>query len=208
MHALIIVDVQNDFCPEGAIPVNEGDHIVPVINRIGDLFDVVVFTQDWHPKNHVSFASTHGKKPGEVIDVDAIPQILWPDHCIQNTWGARLHEGLIVREGDFMLHKGTDPRVDSYSAFFDNRRINKTPLDDYLHDRGIGELFISGLATDYCVKFTALDALELGYSVTVIRDGVRGVDLNLGDVDRAFKEMEHKGARIITSDTVVKMLGQ
>jgi len=208
MNALIAVDIQNDFCPGGTIPVNEGDQVVPVINRIRDLFDAVVFTQDWHPKNHVSFASTHGRKVGEVIDVNAVPQILWPDHCIQNTPGARLHEGLVVKEGDFILHKGNDPGVDSYSAFFDNQRINKTILDDYLHDKGIRELFVTGLATDYCVKFSVLDALELGYAVTVISDGVRGVDLNPGDVDRAFKEMEEKGARIITSDAVVEMLGQ
>jgi len=113
-----------------------------------------------------------------------------------------------VKEGDFILHKGNDPGVDSYSAFFDNQRINKTILDDYLHDKGIRELFVTGLATDYCVKFSVLDALELGYAVTVISDGVRGVDLNPGDVDRAFKEMEEKGARIITSDAVVEMLGQ
>jgi len=207
MHALIVTDVQNDFCPGGTLPVKEGDQVVSVINRIRDLFDVVVFTQDWHPNNHVSFASTHGRRIGDVVDANAIPQLLWPDHCIQNTKGARLHEGLIVKEDDFIVHKGTDPRVDSYSAFFDNQRDHKTLLDHYLNDKGIRSLFVTGLATDYCIKFTVLDALDLGYAVTVIRDGVRGVDLNPGDVDRAFKEMEETGARIVTSDQVAETLG-
>lgn len=204
MKALIIVDVQYDFCPGGALAIKEGDKVVKVINRIRDLFDTVVFTQDWHPPDHKSFASTNNKKVNEVIDLNGVPQILWPDHCVQNTKGAMFLPCLILKKDDFIVRKGMDPDVDSYSAFFDNMKKNKTTLDDYLHTRGINDIFVTGLATDYCVKFTVSDGLELGYRVTVITDGIRGVDLNPGDVDKAIFEMEQKGACFLTSEALLK----
>lgn len=206
MDCLIVSDVQYDFCPGGALPVNEGDLIIPVINRIRGLFETVVFIQDWHPKDHISFASNHQKKVGEVIQVKGIDQVLWPDHCVQNTQGARLREELDVKADDFIVQKGTDPEVDSYSGFFDNQRLRKTPLDCYLQEKRCQHLYITGLATDYCVKFTVLDALDLGYRVTVVRDAIRGVELNPGDVDRALEEMREKGAQILNSDEVIKIL--
>ena len=204
MKALIIVDVQYDFCPGGALAIKEGDKAVKVINQIRDLFDTIVFTQDWHPPDHKSFASTYNKKVNEVIDLNGVPQILWPDHCVQNTKGAMFLSSLIVKKDDFIVRKGMDPEVDSYSAFFDNMKKNKTTLDDYLHTRGINDIFVTGLASDYCVKFTVSDGLELGYRVTVITDGIRGVDLNPGDVDKAIFEMEQKGACFLTSKALLK----
>ncbi|MGA1840733.1 MAG: bifunctional nicotinamidase/pyrazinamidase [bacterium] len=206
MNCLIVTDIQYDFCPGGALPVKEGDLIIPVINRLRRLFATVVFIQDWHPKDHISFASNHNKKVGEVIQVKGTTQVLWPDHCVQNTQGARLREELDVKEDDFIVRKGTDPEVDSYSGFFDNQRVHKTTLDCYLQEKRAQHLYITGLATDYCVKFTVLDALDLGYQVTVVRDATRGVDLNSGDVDIALKEMRKKGAQILDSDEVIKAL--
>jgi nicotinamidase/pyrazinamidase len=206
MNCLIVVDAQYDFCPGGALPVKEGHLIIPLINRLRELFSVVVFTQDWHPEDHISFASNHNKKVGEVIQVKGTVQVLWPDHCVQNTKGARLREELDVKADDFIVQKGTDPKVDSYSGFFDNQRVHKTPLDCYLQERRCQHLYITGLATDYCVKFTVLDALSLGYRVTLVRNATRGVDLNPGDVDMAFKEMREKGAQIVNSDEVIKAL--
>jgi len=196
MEALLVVDVQNDFCPGGALPVPEGDAVVPVINELRRSAPLVVFTKDWHPPNHCSFAATHGRKVGECIEIDGVEQVLWPVHCVQNTPGAELHPDLVRSDGDLVVYKGVDPNVDSYSAFFDNRRRRSTGLDHMLRERGVDTLVVTGLATDYCVLYTVLDALDLGYRVRVPRKATRGVDLNPGDVEAAFRRMEEAGAVI------------
>ena len=200
MKALIIVDVQNDFCPGGALAVKEGDQIVPIINKIMSKFDLVVATQDWHPKNHKSFASNNGKKVGEVIDLNGLKQILWPDHCVQGSKGAEFVAKLDAKRIDRIFQKGTDPEIDSYSGFFDNGHKKRTGLDDYLRKKGVDEVYIVGLATDYCVKFTALDAVELGFKTYLIQDACRGVNLNNHDSDEAIQGMKTKGVGIISSD--------
>ena len=160
-QALLLVDVQNDFSPSGALPVADGDQIVPVINRLIPHFKHIVATKDWHPAGHSSFASSNQQNVGEVIVLDGIPQIMWPDHCVQDSEGAEFISGLNVEAITKVIYKGTNPKIDSYSGFFDNQRLQATGLADYLHSKGIKELAIVGLATDYCVKFTALDAVSL-----------------------------------------------
>ena len=185
MKALIIVDVQNDFCPGGALPVPEGDRVVEVINRIQPGFDLVVATQDWHPADHGSFAANHpGRRPGEQIELAGLPQILWPVHCVQGTPGAELHAGLDRSRIARVFHKGTDPNVDSYSGFFDNGRRTSTGLGEYLKGQGVTEVYVCGLATDYCVKFTALDAVGLGFKTYLIEDACRGVELRQATSNR------------------------
>lgn len=204
MKALILVDLQNDFCPGGALPVPEGDAVIPLANALQSRFDLVVATQDWHPANHASFAASHpGRKPGEVIDLDGLAQVLWPVHCVQGTWGAEFHSALDRRRIAQVFRKGTDPRIDSYSGFFDNGRRHATGLADYLHQRGVSEVFVCGLATDYCVKFTALDAVELGFTTRVVLDACRGVDLQPGDVHRAVNEMQGRGVAIVDSSAIL-----
>ena len=198
MKALIIVDVQNDFCPGGALPVPEGDRVAEVINRMQPKFDLVVATQDWHPADHGSFAANHpGHSPGEQIELAGLPQILWPVHCVQDTPGAELHPGLdhsrIVR----VFHKGTDPSVDSYSGFFDNGRRTSTGLGEYLKDQGVTDVYVCGLATDYCVKATVLDAVALGFKTHLLEDCCRGVELREGDVQRTVEEMRRQGVAIV-----------
>lgn len=203
MKALIIVDVQNDFCPGGSLPVPEGEKVVPVINKLRSKFDFVIATKDWHPKNHVSFASNNpGKKPGDVIQLHGKPQILWPDHCVQDSFGSDFKKGLDIRSNDIIIFKGTDPQIDSYSGFFDNDKKSKTELGAILKKNKIDTIYIAGLATDYCVKATALDGLSLGYTVFVIEDAVRGVNLKPGDSKNAIEEMKQKGAQIINSTSV------
>ncbi|HEX9160734.1 MAG TPA: bifunctional nicotinamidase/pyrazinamidase [Thermoanaerobaculia bacterium] len=193
--ALIIVDVQNDFIPGGALPTRNGDEVVPVINRIQPLFDLVVATQDWHPQNHGSFASNHpGHKPGDVIELDGLQQILWPDHCVQGSKGAEFHPALDASRFDKVVRKGTDPSIDSYSTFFDNGRKKSTALELYLRESGVTDVFIGGLATDYCVLWSVRDAVDLGFRTHVVRDACRGVELKPGDIDRAFEEMQKIGA--------------
>jgi nicotinamidase/pyrazinamidase len=200
MNALLLVDLQQDFLPGGALAVPRGDEVVPVANVLMPRFEHVVATQDWHPPDHVSFASQHpGKQPGEFIELNGKPQILWPDHCVQGTEGAELAAGLDVQRIDHVVRKGTDRRVDSYSGFFDNDHLTATGLEQKLRERGVSQLYIVGLATDYCVKFTVLDARQLGFSTTVIADGVRGVELQTGDVAKALDEMRSAGARIVTT---------
>jgi len=200
MKALVLVDVQNDFCPGGALAVPEGDQVVPVANRLMSHFDLVVATQDWHPPDHVSFAANQfGREPGEVIEADGLEQTLWPVHCVEGTPGAELHSGLDLAGVARVFRKGSDPRVDSYSGFFDNGRRNSTGLHGYLKQRGVDELHVCGLATNVCVRATALDAVDLGYTTYMVEDGCRGVDLEPGDVERAIDEMRQKGVRIVHS---------
>jgi len=205
MKALLLIDLQNDFMPGGALAVAEGDRVVPIANKLMPRFDVVVATQDWHPANHCSFASQHaGKTPGDVVELDGIAQVLWPDHCVQGSHGAEFHPGLNQSEIDNVVHKGTNPAVDSYSGFYDNQRRRATGLADYLHQRGVTEVYIMGLATDYCVKFTALDAAQVGFKTWLIQDGCRGVNLKAGDVDAAVNEMKAASVQITNSTSMTR----
>ena len=204
MNALLVVDVQNDFCPGGALAVAEGDQVVPVVNRLMPHFDLVVATQDWHPPDHGSFAANHpGKQPGDMIELDGLEQILWPVHCVQGTRGAEFHPDLKAQQIVRVFRKGTDPRIDSYSGLFDNGRRKATGLGDYLKRRGIRNVYVAGLTTDYCVQFTALDAVELGFRTAVILDATRGVDLAPGDVEKAIETMREAGVAITSSHEVV-----
>ena len=198
MRTLILVDIQNDFLPGGALAVPEGDAIVPVVNRLLPQFDLVVATQDWHPANHGSFATSHpGRKPFEQIELNGLPQTLWPAHCVQQTGGALFAPSLETRWITRVFPKGEDAAVDSYSGFFDNGRRRATGLADWLAAQGARELWVCGLATDYCVKFTVLDALREGFTVHVIRPACRGVNLGPDDVARAWAEMQAAGARLV-----------
>lgn len=197
MKALIIVDVQNDFLPGGALAVKDGDKIIPLINKLQNKFELIVATQDWHPKDHGSFASNHNKNPGEKIQLAGLEQILWPDHCVQETKGADFAADLKTEKFDKVFRKGTDKNIDSYSGFFDNGHKKSTGLADYLKEKGVTEVYIAGLATDYCVKFTALDAVNLGFNTNVILPACRGVGLNNGDIQRAVEEMANKGVKIM-----------
>lgn len=197
MEALIIVDVQNDFCPGGALAVPEGDRVIPIINRLEDRFELVVATQDWHPPDHGSFAANHpGREPGEVIELAGLEQILWPVHCVQKTKGAEFHPDLRTDRIAKVFHKATDPEIDSYSAFYDNGHRKSTGLGEYLKDRGVADVFIAGLATDYCVKFSALDSLKLGFGTHVIEEACRGIDREPGDSARAIEKIKARGAKI------------
>jgi nicotinamidase/pyrazinamidase len=200
MKALIIVDVQNDFLPGGALAVPEGDQVIPVINQLSADFDLVFTSQDWHPPNHCSFAASHpNKKIGDRILVDGQEQILWPVHCVQNTYGAELAAGLHpkVISGGVRIGKGSHERVDSYSCFFDNQRRHETGLQQLLRERGADDLTIVGLATDYCVKATVLDACDLGFSVTVHQDACRAVNLSPDDGVKALAAMRRVGAKVL-----------
>ena len=188
--ALILVDLQNDFLPGGALAVPGGDAVILPANHLQRQFDLIVATQDWHPPDHVSFAANHpGKKPGDVIEVDGLSQVLWPIHCVQNTPGAELAAALDRSRIAHVIQKGTDPGVDSYSGFFDNGRRHATGLDDFLRGRGVSKVYLAGLATDYCVKFTALDARWLGYEVHLLVEACRGINAAAGDVQKAIDEM-------------------
>lgn len=195
--ALIIVDVQNDFCKGGALSVPHGEEIVPLVNQAMASVDLVIATQDWHPKDHVSFASNQpGHAVFELITLEnGVSQVLWPDHCIQESVGAQFHPALNVDHIKRVFRKGANKAIDSYSAFFDNAHQQATGLGDYLVDQGVTDLYIMGLATDYCVKFSVLDALSLGFNVAVIEDGCRGVNVQPTDSEKALNEMEAKGAR-------------
>jgi len=195
-HALLVIDVQNDFCPGGALAVAEGDVIVPGINALMADFAVVVLTQDWHPATHSSFASRHpGAAPFSETRMHYGPQTLWPDHCIQNSTGADFHPGLTAGRADMILRKGVNPAIDSYSAFFENDRQTATGLDGYLRSRGITAVTLVGLATDYCVAYSALDAARLGFAVTVRGDLCRAIDLN-GSLSAALVQMQEAGVTL------------
>jgi len=200
MNALILVDVQNDFLPGGALAVPDGDAVIPVVNRVQAAFPLIVATQDWHPPNHGSFAANHtGKKMFEQIELNGLPQTLWPLHCVQNTKGAELASALDQSRIAKILQKGTDPGIDSYSGFFDNGHRKSTGLGEWLKEKGVTDVFVCGLATDYCVKFTALDALQFGFRTTLVEDACRGVNLRPNDVKNVIMEMKHAGARITNS---------
>jgi nicotinamidase/pyrazinamidase len=201
MKALLIVDLQNDFLPGGALPVPRGDEVIPLANELQRRFELVLATQDWHPPNHGSFAANHpGKKSGNRIMLDGIEQILWPAHCVQNTHGAEFAPGFDVNRVAHVFHKGIDPRIDSYSTFFDNAHRRHTGLADYLRKRSIKDIYLMGLALDYCVKYSALDARHLGLNTHVILDGCRGIDLEPGDINRALDEMKRAGTIIQKSN--------
>lgn len=201
MRAIILVDIQNDFCPGGALPVKEGDAVVNVANQVMSQFELVVATQDWHPSDHKSFASQHpGLNVGEQFTLGDLPQIAWPDHCVQGTTGAEFHPKLDIESVHQVFQKGTDTEIDSYSGFFDNGHKRATEMGDFLLDKGVKEVYVLGLATDYCVKFTALDAIDLGLKTNLIVDGCRGVDLKAGDVDAAILEMESSGVVVMSSE--------
>jgi nicotinamidase/pyrazinamidase len=200
MNALIIVDLQNDFLRSGALPVPHGDEVIPVANELQRHFEFVLATKDWHPPDHGSFAANHkGKKPGDRIMLDGIEQILWPLHCVQNTRGAEFASAFDTSRIADVFHKGIDPLIDSYSTFFDNAHRRETGLADYLIERSIKDIYLMGLALDYCVKYSALDARHLGLNTHVILDGCRGIELEPGDIDRALQEMKRGGAIMLKS---------
>jgi nicotinamidase/pyrazinamidase len=200
---LIVTDVQRDFCPGGALAVKDGDAVVPVINKILKLekFDRVVATQDWHPRDQVSFASNNaGKYPFEQVEIGEVTQTLWPDHCIAGTDGAAFHPDLKTDRFDLIIRKGTNPSVDSYSAFLENDKKMKTGLDGYLTSVGTDRVYLCGLATDYCVFFSAMDAVGFGFKTHVIIDACRGIDVPKGNIDRCVAEMKKKKIEIITTE--------
>lgn len=200
--ALLLIDLQNDFCPDGALAVGEGDRVIAVANEAINACLAqkipIIASQDWHPAEHRSFAINSNAEPGTVGELEGLTQVWWPVHCVQDKPGAALHPLLNQTAITAIFRKGQDPDIDSYSAFFDNGRRAKTPLDDWLQQHGIKSLFIMGLATDYCVKYTVLDALALGYKTTVISDGCRGVNLQPQDSQQAFDAMGDAGASIQT----------
>ena len=203
MKALLIVDVQNDFLPGGALQVPEGDEIIPVINNIQKYFRLIVGTRDWHPVNHGSFASNHdGKKPGDVIRLNGLSQILWPDHCVQGSPGAEMSPLLNQALINNVIFKGSDPDIDSYSAFYDNGHLKETGLHAYLKRNGISTLYVSGLAADYCVYYTVKDAILLGYETYLVTDATRGVNLHADDTKKAFDDLQRLGAKLVTSETL------
>jgi nicotinamidase/pyrazinamidase len=200
MQALILADIQNDFLPGGALAVPDGDAVIPIANQLQEAFPLVVATQDWHPADHGSFAANHpGNKPFDQIDLNGLPQTLWPVHCVQNSPGAALAPNLIQNHFAKIFHKGTDTDIDSYSAFFDNGHRKSTGLGEWLKGKGVTEVFVCGLTTDYCVKFSALDAVHLGFKTNVIEDATRGINLGPNDVKNAVAEMKRAGINIVQS---------
>ncbi len=197
MNALLLIDIQNDFLPGGALAAPRGDAILPTVQKLVTLpFDLVIASRDRHPKDHMSFASTHGKKVHERIEVDGDEQVLWPDHCIPGTEGAELHPSLQKIKIDYFADKGTESHLDSYSAFFDRKGNVATGLYDYLKEKGVTTLYCVGLVTEYCVKETVLDALQLGFRVFVVQEGISPIDLN--DGIQAIEELRAAGAEVIS----------
>ncbi len=194
-HALLVIDVQNDFCPGGALAVPQGDTIIADINTLMKDFTAVILTQDWHPAGHSSFATTHNAAPMGMIDMPYGPQVLWPDHCIQASEGAAFHPALDTTRADMIIRKGFNPKIDSYSAFFENDHTTPTGLTGYLHTRGITQLTLVGLATDFCVNYSAVDAANLGFEVTVRMDLCRGIDFD-GSLEAAVAGMTGAGVAV------------
>lgn len=203
MDALLIIDVQQDFCPGGALGVPDGDTIIPVINALQERFDVILQTQDWHPDGHSSFASQHdGKEEYESVQMPYGEQVLWPDHCVQGSRGADFHPDLNTSSSQLIIRKGFRPAVDSYSAFYENDHSTPTGLKGFLAERQVDRLFMTGLATDFCVKWSALDGLKEGFDVNLIEDATKGIDLD-GSVDKAWTEMMEAGAKRIHSRAIL-----
>jgi nicotinamidase/pyrazinamidase len=199
---LLVVDVQNDFCPGGQLAIAGGDEVIPVIHKIAPLFEHIILTQDWHPPSHRSFASAHpGKRPFEQVQLSYGGQTLWPDHCVQGTRGAEFHAALHLPQAELILRKGFRPQIDSYSAFFENDRATATGLAGYLRERHLTRVFLAGLAYDYCVAYSALDARRLGIPAVVVRDACRAIDLN-GSVAAIEKEFAASGVTLIESAAI------
>ena len=207
-NALLIVDMQNDFMPGGALPVEEGDQIIDRINQISEIFKLnngkIILTQDWHPKNHKSFASSYNdKNPGDEYHSDGIGPILWPDHCVQGTKGAQFHDKLNIDLAHTIIRKGFNPEVDSYSAFIENDKKSETKLKGYLNSFKIKKIFICGLALDYCCYYTALDGIDFGYEVYFLVNLTRGIDLPPGNISKALQHMKEKGIKFATKDHLI-----
>ena len=201
---LLVIDVQNDFCPDGALPVPHGDEVVPVVNRLAAIFRNVILTQDWHPKDHLSFASNHpGKAPFETIHLGHVEQTLWPDHCVEDTHGAAFHSRLHVPHAQLILRKGFRPTIDSYSTFEENDRVSKTGLASYLMERGLERVFLAGLAYDYCVRASAMHALISGFSAIVIQDACRAIDFNRSHA-ATREEFAAAGIKEIMSEAIAE----
>lgn len=199
--ALILVDMQNDFLPGGSLPVPNGHEIIEIANRLAKHFELIVASKDWHPAEHLSFASNHkGKKPGDIVLLGKTEQVLWPDHCVQHTNGAEIPAQFDISKVTRIFLKGIDPHIDSYSTFFDNARERSTGLGEYLKEQGVDTVYIMGLATDYCVKYSVLDACQLGFTTYIVEDGCRGIDLQHGDVETAINEMKKVGAVVVKSE--------
>lgn len=204
-RAFLVVDVQNDFLPGGALEVKEGDKVIPLINELLKLpFELVVASKDWHPVNHGSFADTHSKEVGDFIKLKELDQILWPVHCVQDSLGAEFSDRLDQSRFDKVFHKGTDEGIDSYSAFFDNGHLKATGMGDYLKEEEITDLYIAGLTTDFCVKYSVLDAVNLGFRTHVVRDACKAVNLSPDDEEKAVEEMKKAGAQVVASEQVIK----
>lgn len=198
MKALLLIDIQNDFLPGGSLAVPDGDKIIPLVNALQEGFDLVVATQDWHPQPHKSFASNHlGKNPFEQISLDGLPQVLWPDHCVQGTYGAELTTRINWNKTEAIFRKGTDTEIDSYSGFYDNGHRKKTGLANYLKGKGVTDIYVAGLAGDYCVYFTAKDALEEGFNTYLIEDATRSI--NQQGFEEAKQDILNKGGRVVQS---------
>ena len=205
MRALILVDIQNDFCPGGALAVPEGDAVIGVANRLIPRFDLVVATLDWHPADHGSFADSHpGRKPFDTTDLNGLPQVLWPTHCVQWTGGAQFHPGLETAGLARIFPKGLDPRVDSYSGFFDNDRKHSTGMGEWLKEQDVTDIAVCGLATDYCVKATARDAADLGFKTLLVQDACRGVGIEPDDISEAYETMRQAGV-VFTSSAALML---
>ena len=199
MKTLILIDVQNDFMPGGSLPVPQGNEIIPLINAILPRFDLIVATQDWHPASHKSFASNHeGKEVFETIDLNGLEQKLWPDHCVQNTFGAELHSDLNAGSIEAIFRKGMDPEIDSYSGFYDNGHKKTTGLAGYLREKGAKDLYFCGLAADICVYFSLVDALNDGFSASIIEDASRALDVE--GFGKLKEDIREKGGKVITTD--------
>jgi nicotinamidase/pyrazinamidase len=206
MKALIIVDVQNDFFEGGPLEVPHSNQIIPVINQLVASFNIVIFTKDWHPANHKSFASNHkDKNVYDVVEINSIQQVLWPDHCIQNTFGSGIHQKITIPQDAYFFTKGSDMEVDSYSGFYDNGKIHSTGLSNFLHKNKISDVYLCGLATEFCVKFTAIDAVNEKFNTFLITDATRAVNINSGDFDKAIEEMKSKGVNIVNSNSIQQM---
>lgn len=201
MRALLLIDIQNDFMPGGALAVPEGDLIIPLANQLQPHFDLVVATQDWHPPHHKSFASNHvGKKPFEKIDLNGLDQVLWPDHCVQGLPGAEFAPQLNLNKVEAIFRKGTDPEIDSYSGFYDNGHRKSTGLADYLRGKHVGQVYVLGLAGDYCVYYSALDALKTNFKTFLIQDAVRAI--NQKDFEQAQTELLNRGGQLVQSHAI------